>query len=338
MKKFIILFVILLCSSFQIYAGDVSKIGTVSGTELLIPVGARSIALGGAVLSDVKGAEAIYWNPAGVAYSQKSEITFSNMSYIADIDVNYIAGTIRAGVVGTFGLHLKFLSFGDIEETTVNAPEGTGNTYSPSFSTFGLTFGRMLTDRITAGVTAKYIYEGIMQTSASTFAFDMGIQYAFNNNLRMGVTLLNLGGKLSFDGRNLEQPFQIPNAPPTAEDGYFRATPLSSNIPSTFSFGFSYSANINEMNGLRLTGAFSNFNESSDQLFGGMEYGFRQMFFLRGGYAYNVQESSDAIFGYSLGAGFHFPIGGFEFTLDYAFRDVTDYFDANNVFSITFGL
>lgn len=339
MKKMIILILtIVILSINYLPAGDVAKIGTVAGTQLLIPVGARSISLGGAVVSNVKGAEAMYWNPAGMSFSTKSELLFSSMQYIADINVNYIAGVFNGRNIGSFGLQIKSISFGEIEETTVLEPEGTGNTYSPTYTVFGLSYSRMLTDRITAGVTGKYVFESIMQTNASTIAVDMGIQYAFSPHLRMGVTLMNLGGKMQFNGRNLEYTGQIYGGPPTADNGYFRAIPLANEIPSIFSFGFSYVLNVAEMNSLEMTGSFANMNESSDQLYGGLEYGFKDFFFLRGGYLYNLQSSDESIFGLSAGLGIKYSLGNMDFYFDYAYRQLTDYFDANNIFTVKFAL
>lgn len=318
------------------FAGDVSRIGTAGGTQLLIPVGARSIALGEAVVSNVRGAEAIYYNPAGMAFYPKSEVLFSNMNYIADIDINYIAGTFNGGRIGTFGLSIKSLDFGEIEETTEDFPEGTGNTYSPAYIVAGLSYSRMLTDRIVAGVTGKYISERIMQTGADALAIDLGVQYAFNERLRIGVVMKNVGSKMQYDGRNLERTARITG--PESDEGFFRGVPISSDIPSVFSFGFSYGLNFNEQNTLMATGVFSNFNEASDKFYGGLEYAFQDLFFLRGGYAYNAQNRDDQIFDYTLGAGLMYPLGNFDFSFDYAFRQVTDYFDANHVFTVKLGL
>ena len=336
MSLFIALIFILLAS--LVYAGDVSREGTTSGSQLLIPIGARSISLGGAVVSTVTGAEAIYYNPAGIAYYPKSEFMFSNMTYIADIQVNYFAGVFNGGILGAFGLSIQSLNFGDIEETTEQFPDGTENTYSPSFVVAGLSYSRALTDRITAGITGKYISETIMQTSASAMAIDLGVQYAFNNYLRLGVVMKNVGSKMQYDGRNLERAFRIPNSTPGADNGYFRGVPLSSDIPSLFEFGLSYKVNVNEQNSLVLTGAFSNHNDASDKIYGGAEYTFNDLFFLRGGYSYNAQDQSNNIFGASLGAGIKYAVGSFDFYFDYAYRQLTDYFDANQVFTIKIGL
>ena len=133
MKRKLITSILLLFSLNVLIAGDLDRLGTTSGTQLLIPIGARSIALGGAPMGNIGGAEAIFWNPAGTPLTRKSEVLFNYMSYIADIDVNYLALVFNGGNIGTFGLHIKSLSFGDIVETTEDMPDGTGNTYSPTF-------------------------------------------------------------------------------------------------------------------------------------------------------------------------------------------------------------
>ncbi|OGB60118.1 MAG: hypothetical protein A2Y94_12055 [Caldithrix sp. RBG_13_44_9] len=337
-KKLFIMFILLGLTGTFLYAGNEDRIGTTSGIQLLIPVGARSVALGGGSISSINGAEAMHYNPAGMSMYPKSEILFSNMGYIAGIDVNYLAGTFNGGNIGTFGLSFKSLSFGEIEETTEEFPDGTGNNYSPSFIVAGLSYSRLLTDRISAGVTGKYIFEGIMQTSASTFALDFGVQYSFNKNLYLGVTMMNVGGKLKYSGRNLERQFQIPGSTSDADQGYFEGVALASDIPSIFSFGISYSINIAEQNSLELSGNFSNLNDASDAVYGGLEYSFRDLFFLRGGYTMNAQNQDNNIFGYSLGAGIQYPLGNFNIGIDYAYRQLTDYFDPNNIFTVKFGL
>ena len=87
-----------------------------------------------------------------------------------------------------------------------------------------------------------------------------------------------------------------------------------------------------------MTGAFTNNNAFSDVLVGGIEYGFKNLFFIRGGYTYQAQNPGDSVFGASAGAGIKYPVGNFDFTLDYAFRQLTDYFDNGNIFTIKIGL
>jgi hypothetical protein len=335
--KNIILIMILLFSVGAVYGGDLDRVGTSGGTQLLIPVGARSIALGGASLGDVSGTEAIFWNPGGIASTLKSEVMFSNMQYIADIDVNYLAAVFNGGNIGAFGFHIKSLNFGDIEQTTEEEPDGTGITYSPSFIVTGLSYSRLLTDRISAGITGKIIHESIMQTGATTMALDLGLQYSFGPNLKLGVTMKNVGGKMKYSGRNLEETSPIQTINPQTDNGYFEGVALASDIPSVFSFGLMYRMTFNEQNAISLSGTFSNFNEASDQAYGGIEYGFKEMVFLRGGYNYEVQNADNQIFGASFGAGLKYPMGNFDIMFDYAFRQLTDYFDNSNIFTVKIG-
>ena len=47
-------------------AANQSRVGTAGAQELLIPVGARGIAIGGSSMIFANGVDAIYWNPAGL--------------------------------------------------------------------------------------------------------------------------------------------------------------------------------------------------------------------------------------------------------------------------------
>jgi hypothetical protein len=294
--------------------------------------------MGGFTVSNSSGAEAIYYNPAGIAAYEKSELLFSSMSYIADINVSYIAGTFNGGEIGTFGLSIKSLDFGEIEETTEDMPDGTGVTYSPANIVAGVSYSRILTEKIIAGLTAKYVHESIMQTEASAFAIDLGVQYIFNRNLRLGVVMKNVGTKMQYRGRNLERQTEIIGSVPGSENGYYEGITLASNIPSVFSFGMQYVVDLNESNNVAINGSFSNLNEASDRFTGGLEYSFNDIVFLRGGYNYLSEGQDDNLFGASFGAGFKYQVGDFDLNFDYAYMQITEYFDTNHIFTIKFGL
>jgi hypothetical protein len=172
MKK-IILIMILIATS--IYAGDVARKGTTGAEQLLIPVGARGIATGGSFLANMSGLESIYYNPAGLDVYPQTEAMFSYVNYLADINVSYFAVGTSLGDFGSIGLDLKSLDFGDIPVTTEQFPDGTGQTYSPSFLTLGFTYSKVLTDRISIGTNLKLISENIQNTNATGFAIDAGV-------------------------------------------------------------------------------------------------------------------------------------------------------------------
>src|SRR5574341_1418613 len=134
MRKNIILilaaFVLIVAASSQ--AGNSDRSGTAGATELLIPVGARGSALGGSVVANSYGVDAVYWNPAGLAWLEGTEATGSYLPYIADIDVSYAAIGKNIEDFGAIALSVKAVSIGDIEETTTLYPEGTGSVFNPT--------------------------------------------------------------------------------------------------------------------------------------------------------------------------------------------------------------
>ena len=136
-------------------AGGGDRTGTSGSAQLLIPVGARGIALGSSYSAGISGLNAIYYNPAGLSASKHSaEATFSHMQSFGDMGVDYAAVGAQFQGFGYLAFSVKSLSFGDIDLTDERNPDGTGATWSPTFVALGLTNSRALTDRIRAGVTA----------------------------------------------------------------------------------------------------------------------------------------------------------------------------------------
>ena len=334
MKKLLILLLI----TFGIenaLAGDVSRKGTTGADQLLIPVGARSIATGGAFLSNTTGVEAIYYNPAGLDVSGKFEAMFSYMSYIADLHVTYLAAGAHFGELGSIGFSFKSIDFGDIPVTTIEAPDGTGASYSPSFFIGALTYSKVITDRVAAGVNLKLVHEGIQNSSADGFALDFGVQYRFPQNLSLGVAVKNIGTNMRYSGQDLELRTTIPSSNPGTRTAAFSSVTEEFQIPSYFELSLAYDYKIDETNNILLGTAFRQNNASEDQLNLGLEYSFMDRFFARGGYDFRLENTSESVYGVTLGAGINYPlIEGVGIMFDYAYRDVKDFPTANHVFTL----
>jgi hypothetical protein len=213
-----------------VQAGRGDKSGTPSAAQLLIPVGTRSIALGGASLASVQGLEALYWNPAGFARLEKHyAAAFSHMSYLADIGVDYVGLGMALGDGSSFGLTVKALSIGDIPVTTEDEPDGTGELTSPRFMTIGTTFARRISERISAGVTANLVYEKMGNVVGTTFAFNAGVQYTGLggiDGLAVGVVVKNIGPQLAYDGSGLERVVTVETFRPRSRWAWATRWPL----------------------------------------------------------------------------------------------------------------
>jgi hypothetical protein len=73
-------------------------------------------------------------------------------------------------------------------------------------------------------------------------------------------------------------------------------------------------------------------NDNSENVSTGLEYAWKNIFFIRGGYKINVDEQN-----YTFGAGLKVPISIAEFTFDYAYANFSRLGSAHR-FSIILGL
>jgi hypothetical protein len=340
LQKLLLLVVLLVFTNAIVLGGPRSKYGLSAAPELLIPVGSIGTSLSGSDLANVTGVEALYWNPAGMSnLSGKSgEVLFSHQKYIADININYFAGAYNIGSLGTIGLSVKALGFGDIEITTVDNPDGTGETYSPTYITAGLSFARAMTDRILFGATFKVISEKITNETASGMAVDLGLQYVVGKTgLKFGVALKNLGPSMKFDGTDLEQYYQPAGSPSGAQNQPRRITLNDFELPTSLSLALSYDLLAGKNNTFTFNGTFQNNSFAPDDYVLGLEYNFKKIFFLRG--AYNMDQNfwqsstrSDMLFGPTFGAGLRYDFGSFNVSFDYAYRVVKQSALASNQF------
>jgi hypothetical protein len=339
-RLIIIVFAILLALDVA-YAGGGNRTGTGGAAQLLIPVGPRGIAMGEANLSTSYGIESLFWNPAGVAKMDNSVgLMFSHMSYIADIGVEY--GVVAANFEG-FGIvsfSIKALSIGDIAVTTTQDPDGTGDTFAPQMITAGLSYARQLTDRISVGLTANFITETLGNVSTSGMAFNVGVIYdnlADVNGLSIGVVMKNLGPQMKYDGSGLFTTAEVTgfNRPPQ----FYKVDSAPFELPSSFEMGVGYKPQLDETNSLQLSGVFQNNNFSGDEVKLGAEYGYNDVLFIRSGYQFAPDiDSENYLFGFTAGLGIKYQLGGIGVNIDYAFRDVQNYFDSNHIFAVSLGL
>ena len=330
-------------------AGSRKRRGTSGANELLIPVGSVATALGGANQALVYGADAIYWNPAGIARSPaNSEMMFSRHRYIAGIDITYIAAMVNFPGLGAFAFSLKNLDFGDIAVTTTDNTDGTGELFSPSYIVGGISFSKVMTDRIAFGVTTKFISESIMRETASGIALDMGVQYSSGpGGYRLGVSLKNLGPNMKFEGPDLEETYVPRGTPPGSSAEPRRINLQDFELPSTLELGVGYEFLLDEQNTLTLSSNFLNNNFSLDEFKFGAEYSMNDLIFLRSGF--NIGYMSDAddgeatftnssenfLWGPSFGAGLNYDLTQeMRINLEYALQ-TAKFFEDNQWITLT---
>jgi hypothetical protein len=326
------------------YAGSDGRKGTAGASELQIPVGARSTALGGTVVSDVNGIEAMFWNPAGLGATTGTEALFTHAQYFADMKLNYAGVAAKAGNWGTFGVAAKILSIGDVIVTTEAAPDGTGEILHPTFSVLGLSWGRPFTDRVNFGATFNYVHEDVANNTADGLAFDFGVQYITDwHGFRFGMAIKNIGSTMSFSGPGFDFQSRDPNADPNAGTRTVSFGSADFEMPSYLVLSSSAVLTHTSASRLVALGAFQNNNFSGDQIRGGLEWAYRDVVALRGSYfgtfngttdqqsgdeSFSFDSGDDLYEGYALGGGFYTRFGDAgKVGVDLSWRPVKQEFD-----------
>ncbi|MSS72035.1 MAG: PorV/PorQ family protein [Candidatus Latescibacteria bacterium] len=312
--------------------GGATRIGTSGAEELRIPTGARGAAMGGSVMAEVTGVEALHWNPAGVVGARKRQVAFSHLNYIADVAMNSFGATMKVKGDIALGVSAKVLNVGKIYVTTEDNPDGTGETTSPTFSVFGVTYSHQLIDRVSFGATIKYLNEWIKRETAQGMAFDFGFQYAPGfKGIRFGMTLRNFGSGIRFDGPDLDHNIRLPGADPQSRNRSTRTVLSQSELPTSLELAASFDLYNTKMNRFVWTLAFRNNNMSEDEYQTGAEYAINDMLFLRGGYARAPKAKATPsgfgkqfIFGPTFGVGVRLPVSASALAVDYSqsFNDI----------------
>ena len=316
-KLFIIVIFFAICHPIFVNGQNVDYAGTSVANFLKIGMGAHASALGEAYVTSTQDATSMFWNAGAIANIGSGSAVFSTMDWLGTSQITYFAVTVPLGV-GTFGFDLDYFSSGDMEITTLQEQDGTGRFFNASDMQVGFAFARSMTDRFSVGLKAKYIREELAHATASTFAFDIGTIFITNflNDLRIGMTLTNFGGKMQFDGRELSVIYPIPGSP-SGKEVPAQLKTEAWELPLYFRAGVS--TDIIRAKSFRLNTAY-NILDSRDfktrhQI--GAEVEIMNILALRGGYRFNYSEA-----GLSAGVGVHVPVlGSSGVAFDYAYID-----------------
>jgi opacity protein-like surface antigen len=175
-----------------------------------------------------------------------------------------------------------------------------------------------------------------MNTSATGFGFDAGVQYRFREGISIGASIKNIGANMKYSGEDLQGRTAIPGTDPGTVGGTYQIVAEEFQIPSYFELSAAYKYNFNEQNDLIFASTFVANNALEDLMNFGLQYGYMDVFFLRGGYNMLLSEtSSESIFGFTMGAGVDYNISEeISAVFDYAFRDVKEFPTSNHIFTV----
>ena len=225
MKWLTISLVVVSFQSMILAEGDNDKVGSSAFKFLNIQTDAHGAALGG-LAAQASGANALFWNPAGIAGSEGMGFNAGMTQWLVETQVMN-AGFVMPMMGGVVGLSLVSINYGDIMRsgwagTTEFVFEPNQEAFQASDVALQASYGRSLSDKFSLGGTAKMITQSIDDVTINGLAFDIGTQFNTGyRGIRMGAVISNFG------------PDVASQAP---EDVSYEEFPGMS-LPMTFSFG-----------------------------------------------------------------------------------------------------
>lgn len=316
------------------------KVGSTSMQFLKVMPSARGAALGEAYSVLGSGADAVHWNPAGIVHVNGHEFGATYINWLMDARQGSFAYAFRLGRLGALGFQLQYVDFGEFEETTnerpfINNPDApglTGRTFRPNSILIGTAFARELTDRFAIGFGIKYARESLfdqatvsaavrqgtiedVNTWASGLLFDFGIRYATGfRSIEVASVVQNFGPDVTYAVESYPVPLM------------FRVG-ISGNLIGREALFITGNPNT------RVRAAVDLFhpNDYAQQLHGGIEYTYLEVFSLRGGYKFFYDSD-----GLTLGAGVSPSFGSTAVSVDYSFGSMGTYL--GNVQRVSLGV
>jgi len=302
---------------------------------LLIAPDSRAGGMGETGVAIADNVWAVYWNPAGLAFQNGSELGMTHTNWLpglglSDIWIAHLAYKQPIEQLdGIIGGQLTYLNLGEFNRTNSTGPEIVGK-FTGYELAVSATYSTKLSEQLGIGTSVRIIYShladqgaGVEQGSGTStgFCFDLGLLYRplfFGKSLSLGGNLSNIGPKMTYVDRAQADP-----------------------LPMNLRLGVAYKALESEFNNLTFTIDISRllvarWGSSSDEFYKaffttwtqgniseqirrftsglGMEYwyGSPKLIAIRAGYFYEDPREGNRKF-MTFGAGIRYDLYGFDF-------------------------
>ncbi len=308
---------------------DLNKLGQSTMNFQLVSLSARASALGEAVYATSAGAEAIFFNPAGMVDAPRTvDASLFYTQWLADI--GYFAGALAwdFGEFGSVGLSAMGVDYGTLNATrlvssaTTEVYEDMGEMANVGAWSFGLSYARAINTQFSIGGTVRYtgqslgqslLASGLKDNDAWKFVFDMGVKYHTGfRSFRFGMAIRNFSSQV-------------------------RREEIDEQLPLTFTLGLAadmlemFSPGGTRESALTLGVDYLHPNNYTERVNLGLEYTMFGAIALRGGYQTNRDAAS-----WSAGVGFFTTLEERDIRVDYSYSQM-DFFDGVSRFSLGVG-
>ena len=172
---------------------------------LRLPVSAHVAALGGDnVTLTNDDATVIFHNPALITNVSDKTLNANFMTYMEGCTTASASFVKAYKERASWGISGQFMSYGEIKETTASNQQ-TG-TFAPKDIALAGSFAYLLSDRISGGITARFISSTIGSYSSAAVAVDLGINFFDEvHSWSLSAVAKNLGGQIKAYDEDFER-------------------------------------------------------------------------------------------------------------------------------------
>jgi hypothetical protein len=199
-KKILLIITILILSHISADA----QLGSYPGSFARMGFGARGLAMGNAIVSDIFGDVSGYYNPSLACFQEQGILNFGYTAMTLDRRLNFIGFAKKFGIPkqekGGAGITLSWINSGvsDIDGRDNDTKQiGTFSTFENQFY-LGTSF--LLDENFAFGVGFKLYYAKLFDEVKSTsIAFDIGAIYRARPDLSIGLSIRDISAKYKWE-------------------------------------------------------------------------------------------------------------------------------------------
>lgn len=189
---------------------------------LLLAPDSRAGGIGESGVAIADNANAVFWNPAGIAFLDGSEVSLTHSNWLPQfgLDLFYEYATYRQYVPslnGSIFTSITYMNFGEFVRTSSQSPDPIG-TFKSFDAALTLGYATKLTKSLGVGGNFRLIHSRLTDKAteleqgkgiATTVSFDIAMLYRpqklylpligdFSNRFSFGMNLSNLGPKIYY--------------------------------------------------------------------------------------------------------------------------------------------
>lgn len=200
----------------------IAQSGGYAGTFARLGFGARGLAKGNAMVSDLFGEYSGYYNPALACFQEDGNVSLGYTFMSLDRKLNFIGFAKKfplQNIKGGAGISFSWINFG---VSNIDGRDNDGNqigNFSIFENQFYLGTSFLVEENFALGIGFKLYYSKLFEeVSTTSVAFDLGAAYKVTPNLSFGLAIRDLSAKYKWEtskiygstyGRSTENKFPV---------------------------------------------------------------------------------------------------------------------------------